>query len=471
MLNFCRIQVLLLCACLILAAPGHAADNLNASKPELSKQDSGKDKHLTGGLEQPAAENKNENTKAAGQPSYESSYQSALQALREGKLEQGEKLLKDTLKMEEQDGASDEKRAQSKLMLADLYRSKRRYSEAEALYNILLARLERKPDSSEVPALKSKIAALYKSQGKFEESLALYKNVLATVEKQSGPDSPQAAIVHANLGLLYQRMGKAKEAETEGQTAIKLFQEKLGDNSNEAAQAKFDLGTLYMQMHNSKKAIPLLESALETFNKSQTAELACATCADQLGTAYFAEGRYTEAEELARKALALYQKLLGPKNMEVAVTLSNLGYRLAKQGKNKDAIESFTKSISIQESAGGPFSPELLANLHGLAEVYVSQTDFDKTESVLRRDLAVREKSFGEKNISLVPALRNLANCLILQGKPGNESEALFARAEQLLKTVPDDQKKAVEILLAQDTVKGLDLDTRKGKKKANEVW
>lgn len=402
---------------------------------------------------------------------FQENFDAAVKALKTGKFQEAESLLKETLKMESRQGASQSNKTKSILLLADLYKSQRRFSEAESLYKTKLAGLENVKDDQELTFFMSKLAALYKAESKYDESLDLYKRTLALVEKRAGRDSSEAATVHANMALLFQKMGRFKEAESEELLAIKLFEEKLGPESRELGQAKSDLGTFYMQNRNAKKAIPLLESALAILGKSAGGQVSYATCADELGTAYFSESRYAEAEELARKALAVYEKALGPKNLEVAVTLSNLGFRLSRQSKNQEAIESFKRSLSIQESCAGPFSPEMLANLHGLAEVYVSQADFSQSETVLRRSLLVKEKNWGPKNVALVPALRNLANCLLLQGKMGNESETLIKRAESILAEVPYDKRKAVEMLVARETVKGLDLSGKKEKKKDKQVW
>jgi tetratricopeptide (TPR) repeat protein len=215
-----------------------------------------------------------------------------------------------------------------------------------------------------------------------------------------------------------------------------------------------------------------LESALAIFNKKDPESLISATCSDQLGTIYASQNRFSEAESLARKALKTYQQKLGPENTEVAVTLCNLGNRLAKQGKNQEALDCFNKSLAIQQKKM-PDSPDEMANLHGIAEIYVSQADYKKAEPLLRKDLALREKRWGERHISLVPALRNLANCLVLEGTSGEESDSLMAKADSILSDVPATKRKMVDALVSQDLVKGLDISlTKKGKDKTkSEKW
>lgn len=453
MLNLYRIQVLMLLASTWSLPHSFAAEGL-AGAQDKAKQN----------LE--SAENKD--------LSFAACFEQAMQAMQKGQTAQAEVLLKKCLKMEAGHGASEKDKLKSTLALADLYRSQSKYAESEALYKSALSRYQSSPEQTLLPVLLSKLGGLYKSSGQLDLALSNYKQALSLVEKQSGASSAECATAHANLGLLYQKMGKKKEAESEELTALKIFQEKLGKESPESAQCMSDLATFYLQDHNSKKAIPLFQSTLAVLEKHSPNSLSFATCADQLGTAYTAEGKYAESEELARKALSIYETLLGPSNKEVAVTLSNLGYRLAKQGKHQEAIDSFKRSIKIQEKLFGPFSAELLANLHGLVEVYVAQADYAKAEPILRRDLALREKQWGQKSISLVPALRNLANCLILEGKSSAEPDALLNRAEMVLQEVPEGKRKTVESMISPDLVQGLNLSRNKSKSKEaskNEPW
>jgi tetratricopeptide (TPR) repeat protein len=400
---------------------------------------------------------------------WEKNFNAGMKALQEGRLSEGEKLLRDTLKMEEKQGASDLKRAQSSMALADFYRSRQRYAEAEALYKQLLSKFENSSTEDQLPSVMSRLAGLYKEQGKYEEARSLYKKALAIVEARDGSDSGSAGMLHANLGLLYQRMDKLKDAELEELTAIKLLQSKLGQDSLEAAQCMCDLALQYMLEHKTKQAIQLLEQALAIYEKKAASGLLYAGCAEQLGNAYFVEERYADAEALSRKALEIFQKRLGQASKDVAIALTNLAGRLARQDKMQEALDCYNKSMAIQEKQG-QFAPGLLTNLHGIAEVYVAQTEYKKAEAVLRKDLALREKKWGPKHASLIPALRNLSSCLSIEGAPVEESDLLLNRAEEILDQVPVTRRRMVAEMTAQEMIKGLDLNLKKNKKK-DRIW
>lgn len=405
----------------------------------------------------------------AAETEWEQHFNAGMKALQEGHLVQGENLLKDTIKMDAKQGGTEIKQAQSSMVLADFYRSQSRFSEAEVLYKQLLAKFESGPAGDELLAVMNKLAGLYKAENKLDDALALYKKSLALVEKQDGADSAASGTIHANFGLIYQRMGKLKEAEAEERTAITIFQAKLGNVCPEAAQCMCDLAQQYMFEHKIKQEIQILEQALAIYAKVAADGLRYARCAEQLGSAYYSAGRYSDAEELSRKSLAIHQKQVGPYSKSVAITLTNLAEGLAKQGKNQEALNCFYKSIAILEKAT-QLSSGMLANLHGIAEIYVLQADYKKAETILRQDLAFREKKWGPKHVSMIPALKNLAGCLVLEGAPEEESAVLLNRAEEILAEVPVTKRRMVAELTAHDMVKGLDLNSKKFRK-TNEIW
>ncbi|CAN0563982.1 unnamed protein product, partial [Ectocarpus sp. 12 AP-2014] len=67
-----------------------------------------------------------------------------------------------------------------------------------------------------------------------------------------------------------------------------------------------------------------------------------------------AKGIYDEAENLCRRALAIFEKIHGPAHPEVSSTLHNLAKLLATQGIHSHAKDLFQRSIEIDEGFLGP---------------------------------------------------------------------------------------------------------------------
>ncbi|MEE8077291.1 MAG: tetratricopeptide repeat protein [Candidatus Binatia bacterium] len=58
---------------------------------------------------------------------------------------------------------------------------------------------------------------------------------------------------------------------------------------------------------------------------------------NNLATLYQAQGKYAEAEPLHKRALAIWEKALGPDHPQVATTLENMAKLYKKTGRNEEA--------------------------------------------------------------------------------------------------------------------------------------
>ncbi|ODS33390.1 MAG: hypothetical protein SCARUB_01499 [Candidatus Scalindua rubra] len=104
--------------------------------------------------------------------------------------------------------------ARSLNRLARLYESRRKYDEAQPLYNRALAIREKAlgSDHPDVAEPLENLARLYHFQGKYAEAETLYKRALAVWEKVR-PDHPGVATVLENMAKLYKKTGREGEAE------------------------------------------------------------------------------------------------------------------------------------------------------------------------------------------------------------------------------------------------------------------
>jgi tetratricopeptide (TPR) repeat protein len=139
-------------------------------------------------------------------------------------------------------------------------------------------------------------------------------------------------------------------------------------------------------------------------------------------------GRYAEAEPLLRRALANFEKNLGPANPSVATILSNLARLLQNQGKCNEAEPLHRRALAITEKVLGPENLVVAINLNQLASLLEAQGKYTEAETLYRRVLAITEKTFGQQHHDVAISLNNLARLLDTQGKYA-EAEPLYRRA------------------------------------------
>ncbi len=81
-----------------------------------------------------------------------------------------------------------------------------------------------------------------------------------------------------------------------------------------------------------------------------------ATSLNNLAEVYRLEGRYAEAEPLFKRALAIFEKALGPEHPNVATGLENYAALLRKTGRADEAteMEACAKAIRAKHAEQNP---------------------------------------------------------------------------------------------------------------------
>jgi ankyrin repeat protein len=77
---------------------------------------------------------------------------------------------------------------------------------------------------------------------------------------------------------------------------------------------------------------------------------------NNLGNHYYSQGKLKDAEEMYQRALAGYEKALGPDHTSTLDTVSNLGNLYYSQGKLKEAEEMHQRALAGYEKGLGPYN-------------------------------------------------------------------------------------------------------------------
>jgi tetratricopeptide (TPR) repeat protein len=72
---------------------------------------------------------------------------------------------------------------------------------------------------------------------------------------------------------------------------------------------------------------------------------------------YASQGRYKEAEDMYQRALAGYEKALGPEHTSTLDTVNNLGLLYRDQGKLAEAEAMYQRASSVNDAANPPHQP------------------------------------------------------------------------------------------------------------------
>ena len=140
------------------------------------------------------------------------------------------------------------------------------------------------------------------------------------------------------------------------------------------------------------------------------------------------QGRYSEAEPLYVRSLAICEQQLGANHPNVASSLNNLAGLYKAQGRYSEAEPLYVRSLSIYEQQLGADHPNVASSLNNLARLYESQGRYSEAEPLYGRSLAIREQQLGADHPAVAISLNNLAGLYKAQGHYG-EAEPLYVRS------------------------------------------
>lgn len=143
--------------------------------------------------------------------------------------------------------------------------------------------------------------------GEHEEATSYLRQSLATFDREDPHDQPSRADLHQHLAEAYLRLDRLDSAETHYLHAWGLLQNGRAALSNRAFLSN-DIGQLYNRRHQPARAVPYLRQSAAYWARLNAPMPESDALAD-LSESYLALGRYPEAIETARLALAKNQKV------------------------------------------------------------------------------------------------------------------------------------------------------------------
>jgi tetratricopeptide (TPR) repeat protein len=242
--------------------------------------------------------------------------------------------------------------------------------------------------------------------GRFEEARDLLLRIKAEAEKAGVDDTPMATILN-DLGTVYTALGEYTAAEKSYRNAIR----RVKDDSR-----------------------PIMSLLL-----------------DNLASLYMSFGqRYSQAEQLRRRALQLRIAEVGPEAPGVATLLSNLGATCMELGRWREAGDLFQRALKLLEKTDTHETAGVLQNLAVLAG---NQRNYGESASYLIRSIATLESKLGEDHPELVIPLLNAGRVQILMKRPFAAEPFLLRALRIAEQKLGREHPTVVEILASYETV------------------
>lgn len=104
----------------------------------------------------------------------------------------------------------------------------------------------------------------------------------------------------------------------------------------------------------------------------------------------FQQGKYSEAEKLAKEALTMTKEKFGEDHQKVAASLDTLAMIYKTRGKYGDAEPLYKKALAIQEKILGPDHSDVVHELENMVELYKAMGKNDEAKKLTARIEKIR---------------------------------------------------------------------------------
>jgi tetratricopeptide (TPR) repeat protein len=178
-----------------------------------------------------------------------------------------------------------------------------------------------------------------------------------------------------------------------------------------------------------KRALAISEQVLGTMHPDTALAL------NNLGELHHGQCQYGEAEPLYRRALAIREQVLGTTHPDTAQSLNNLGALSYRQGRYGEAELLLRHALEIREQVLGATHPDTASSLNNLGILYYQQGRYEEAEPLYLRTLAIWEQVSGTVHPDTALILNNLG-VFYYDQKKYEEAEPLHRRALEIRKQV-----------------------------------
>jgi tetratricopeptide (TPR) repeat protein len=328
--------------------------------------------------------------------------------------------------------------------LGALYIAQNNLPQAESQLKSLIAMLDG-AGSGEVanprflPSALDNLAVVYRSQKKFAQAQALYRRAIPLWEQVAGADDPDTATSMNNLATLYYYERKYSEAEPLFIRALAIREKKLGAKNPDVINTANHLILVYRAEKKTAEAEELSKRFADAVtDEGEPLPILTGSGVDtdewskhvQAGREHLKAERYSEAEQELQAAVQEAEKG-GVEDRRLAATLYNLGHVYAKQKDYAKAESTYKRSLSICEKVCGDKDKEVLKTQTTMAKLYTEQKKYELAEPLFKHVIAVQEKGLGRDNQAVAEAMTNLAAMYAEAGRK-SESASYEKRAKSI---------------------------------------
>ncbi len=266
-------------------------------------------------------------------------------------------------------------------------------------------------------------------QGRDVRVASLLDQAAADLDSVFAGQPDVAATMHTTLGETYYQLGLYTEAEAQHVRALALRERLYGPRHPDVVRAQDNLGFLWVQQDRLAPADSILALALASARTFRDEDDLLASILSSLGTVRWWQGDAQAALDLHQQAVAAYESVDEPDEIEIAAGMGNVADVLHDLGRDDEAVATMERVLSTYRRAYAPTNARIAMALRDLSSGYYGLRRYDDAVHANEEALALFRRTVDPDSPDLANTLSNHGPVLI---KVGRYAEAEAAEREAM---------------------------------------
>jgi serine/threonine protein kinase/tetratricopeptide (TPR) repeat protein len=255
------------------------------------------------------------------------------------------------------------------------------------------------------------------------------------VDKELKDQPEAAASLHFTIALTYRSLGLYDEASKHMESSLNLRRKHLGENHELTVKTMSELSTMRWEEGDYKTAENLARRALDVQNRIyKPDEENRLYTLNTLGLVLKSTGRIEEAEKIYREVAETRRGKFGVEHLSTLTSISNLARLLEEEGRIDEAAKLMTEVVDVGRRLQGSDDPHTLVSIDILGVMKRKQGKLQEAEALHKEALAGCKRVLGDQHVDTLGVRRNLAMLLMEQGKLIEAESELRGSLDEIVK-------------------------------------
>jgi len=226
--------------------------------------------------------------------------------------------------------------------------------------------------------------------------------------------------------------GKNDEAMTAFEEALRIFRISLGEDDINVSLALSNIGIIHARKLEYAKAVAKCKMALKIRVLRGEQDQDIADSVFNIANILNDWGEEDEAYQYFQQSMKLYIKILGEKDISVAICLQKMGVIYWDRGDVDRSLQSFIDALSIcEQDDGDDVSSILIPVYRGIGDCYYKKEEYEEALENFAKCIRIQKLELGDDCIEMTAPYNSIG--LIYQKEQKYESAMSFhVKAHQI---------------------------------------